>query len=70
MCCIDARGAGIGNARYGKFENFVKQHFPDLCAALDRLCPSERGSRVLYNQFRNGFAHLRAEGELCHRRGP
>lgn|ERR1700687_3170006 len=60
MCCIDALAAGTGNATYGKFEKFVKQHFPDLCSALDQLCPKEKGSRVLYNQFRNGFAHLRA----------
>ena len=59
MCCIDALAAGSGKATYGKFETFVKKHFADLCSALDHLCPGQRGSRILYDEFRNGFAHLR-----------
>jgi hypothetical protein len=59
MCCLDALAAGTGNATYGKFEKFVNRHFPDLCKALEVICPSRKGTRILYDEFRNGFAHLR-----------
>jgi hypothetical protein len=59
VCCLDALAAGPGEATYGKFEKFVKTHFPDFCSALESLRPGRSGSRILYDDFRNGFAHLR-----------
>jgi len=47
-------------AKKWKFENFVKKHFPGLCTALKSVCPPSReGSRILYEEFRNGFVHQR-----------
>jgi hypothetical protein len=59
MCCIDALSAGTGKATYGKFMVFVESHFGELCADLEALCHGKKGSRILYENFRNGFAHLR-----------
>jgi len=60
VCCLDALAAGSGEATRGKFENFVTQHLPDLCAALETAClGKKKGAAVLYDGFRNGFAHLR-----------
>src|SRR5437016_8451910 len=58
MCCLDALSAGSGDADRGKFERFIKKHFPDLCSLLDSVWPG-RGANVLYDKFRNGFAHNR-----------
>src|SRR5947209_17261889 len=60
MCCIDALAAGSGEAAKPKFERFVTKHFPDLCIELESVSPGRRkGGRILYEEFRNGFAHLR-----------
>lgn len=59
MCCLDALAAGSGRATKGKFEKFVDKHFPDLCMALEAVCPGRKGGYILYDEFRNGFAHLR-----------
>ena len=59
LCCIDALAAGPGDANPKKFRAFVKIHFPTLCAELDGTVPGKSGAEVLYNKFRNGFAHLR-----------
>ncbi len=59
LCCIDTLAAGNGDADRGKFKVFCQTHFPDLCAALDGTVPGKTGSDVLYDKFRNGFAHLR-----------
>jgi hypothetical protein len=60
VCCLDALAAGPGEATRGKFESFVTQHLPDLCAALEAAClGSKSGAAILYDNFRNGFAHLR-----------
>ena len=60
MCCVDALAAGSGKATRGKFESFVEKHFHGLCTALESVCPGRKGGRILYDEFRNGFAHLRA----------
>jgi hypothetical protein len=59
MCCLDALAADSGDADPGKFERFMEKHFPDLCSLLDSVWPGRKGSRVLYDKFRNGFAHKR-----------
>ena len=59
LCCIDALAAGPGDANQRKFGAFVKKHFPTLCAELDGTVPGKSGAEVLYDKFRNGFAHLR-----------
>ncbi len=59
MCCLDALAAGSGEATRGKFTEFVKRHFPDLCRSLGAACPGKIGSELLYDSFRNGFTHLR-----------
>ena len=59
MCCLDALAADPGDAGRGKFGRFMKKHFPDLCTALDSVCPGRKGADVLYDKFRNGFAHNR-----------
>jgi hypothetical protein len=59
MCCLDALAAGSGEARPSKFERYMKKHFPDLCTRLDSVRPGRRGANVLYDKFRNGFAHNR-----------
>jgi len=59
LCCIDALAAGPGNADRSKFGAFVKKHFPTLCAELHGAVPGKSGAEVLYDKFRNGFAHLR-----------
>ncbi len=59
LCCLDALAAGTGKATPGKFKSFVTQHFSNLCVALEAVCPGEKGAAVLYDRFRNGFAHLR-----------
>jgi hypothetical protein len=65
VLCLDALAAGSGKAERPKFESFVSQHFPDLCEALESAAlqaPSPRrdkGARLLYEGFRNGFAHSR-----------
>jgi hypothetical protein len=60
MCCLDALAAGPGDAEPGKFERFMNKHFPDLCSLLDPVWPGRKGARLLYDKFRNGFAHNRA----------
>ena len=59
MCCLDALAAGAGKATRGKFESFVEKHFYGLCTALESVCPGRKGGAILYDEFRNGFAHLR-----------
>jgi len=59
LCCIDALAAGPDDADRNKFGAFVKKHFPTLCAELDGAVPGKSGAEVLYDKFRNGFAHLR-----------
>lgn len=59
LCCLDALAAGSGKATRGKFKCFVMQYLPDLCAALETVCPGKKGAEVLYDDYRNGFAHLR-----------
>jgi hypothetical protein len=60
MCCLDALAAGSGAPGKGKFEGFVTKHFPGLCTDLESASPGRRnGSKILYEEFRNGFAHLR-----------
>lgn len=59
LCCIDALAAGSGHAHPNKFRAFVKKHFPTLCAELDGAVPGKSGADVLYDKFRNGFAHIR-----------
>jgi hypothetical protein len=60
VCCLDALAAGTGKATRGRFESFVGKHFPGLCAALQAACPGRKGAAILYDEFRNGFAHLRS----------
>jgi hypothetical protein len=59
FCCIDALAAGTGKATRGKFEAYVGQNFPDLCRELEAACAEGNGAGILYDHFRNGFAHLR-----------
>lgn len=59
LSCIDALAAGQGQATRGKFVALVEREFPDLCRALDPTVRSRSGAAVLYEQFRNGYAHLR-----------
>lgn len=59
MCCLDALAAGSGKATRGKFEAYIKRHFPGLSEAVERASPGRGGATVLYEAFRNGFAHLR-----------
>src|SRR5262245_39208422 len=59
VCCLDALGAVSGEATRGKFASFVTQHFPQLCEAFEKCCPGKTGAATLYENFRNGFAHLR-----------
>ena len=59
MCCIDALAAGSGDSSRGKFQAFVSQHFPELIVALKTAGTGGNGAAILYNSFRNGFAHLR-----------
>jgi hypothetical protein len=59
MCCLDALAAGPGKATRGKFEAFVLKHFSDLCHALSTAYPGGKGEAILYDNYRNGFAHLR-----------
>jgi len=58
LCCIDALAASKGNATSGKFGAFVRKHFPELCADLDGTVRGKSGEMILYDFFRNGFAHL------------
>ena len=59
MCCLDALAADPGDAGRGKFGSFMERHFPELCTLLDSVCPGRKGTDVLYDKFRNGFAHNR-----------
>ena len=59
LCCIDAIAANGGVAGRGKFSRFVEEHFPDLCTGLQGAVPGKSGADVLWDKFRNGFAHLR-----------
>jgi hypothetical protein len=60
VCCLDALAAGSGRASRGKFETFVEKHFPGLCHALTAVFPGKKkGVEVLYENYRNGFAHMR-----------
>jgi len=59
MCCLDAIAAGTGNAESRKFAALVSKHFPTLCDELNVVLPSKPGADLLYDKFRNGFAHLR-----------
>ena len=59
MCCLDALAAESGKATRGKFEAFVSKHFHDLCRELSAACPGKKGEALLYDNYRNGFAHLR-----------
>jgi hypothetical protein len=59
MCCLDALAAGPSRADSRTFEIYVEKHFPDLCALLNSVWSGRRGANVLYDKFRNGFAHNR-----------
>lgn len=59
MCCIDALAAKSGNATRGKFEAYARQNFSDLCHELETASGNSNGAGLLYDNFRNGFAHLR-----------
>jgi len=62
MCCLDALAAdsdGSGKSENKKFERFMKKHFHELCALLDPVSQNRGGARILYDNFRNGFAHNR-----------
>lgn len=59
MCCLDALAAESGKATRGKFEAFVLKHFHGLCRELSAACPDKKGEALLYDNYRNGFAHLR-----------
>jgi hypothetical protein len=61
FCCIDAIAAGAGDAARSKFSNFVKKYFPTLCTELEGTVPGKSGADILYDKYRNGFAHLRAQ---------
>ncbi|MBM3728536.1 MAG: hypothetical protein FJW40_24315 [Acidobacteria bacterium] len=61
FCCLDALAAGRGKATSGKFKNFVSHHFPVLVDDIENACDRRgSGAAILYDAFRNGFAHLRA----------
>jgi hypothetical protein len=60
VCCLDALAAGSGEAKKSKFDAYVTKYLPDLEKCLRRLSPGKSGGITLYEQFRNGFAHLRA----------
>jgi|SRR5882724_4630884 len=45
MCCVDALAADSGDADRGKFERFMKKHFPDLCTLLDPKKRAQVGKR-------------------------
>jgi len=59
LSCLDALSAGQGKATAGKFATFVQRHFPDLCFGLDGRVRGKSGAQVLYDKYRNGFAHVR-----------
>lgn len=59
LCCIDALAAGPDDANPSKFAAFANKHFPTLCAELDGVVRGKSGAEVLYDKYRNGFAHLR-----------
>lgn len=59
LSCLDALAAGPGEASARTFAKFVRHHFPELCADLDGTVKGKSGANVLYDRFRNGFAHLR-----------
>ena len=59
-CSIDALAADTGGATRGLFEAYVNEHFPDLCRQLATACGTRNGAKILYDNFRNGFAHLRS----------
>jgi len=59
LCCIDAIAAGAGDASPSKFKRFVERHLGALCTELTGSVRGKSGSDVLYDKFRNGFAHLR-----------
>jgi hypothetical protein len=60
VCCLDAIAAGPGAATRGKFAEFVTRNSPDLVTEIEGVCPGKKGAAVLYDGYRNGFAHLRA----------
>jgi hypothetical protein len=55
---MDALAAGGGDTSSGKFGVFARRHFHELCEGLDDAVLGKSGEMVLYNIFRNGFAHL------------
>jgi hypothetical protein len=59
VCCLDALAAGSGEATRGKFKAFVSRYFPGLVTDIENACPGREGAAILYDAFRNGFAHLR-----------
>jgi hypothetical protein len=59
MCCIDALAAETGWANREKFKAYVDQNFAGLCRELEVACANPDGAGILYENFRNGFAHLR-----------
>jgi hypothetical protein len=59
FCCLDALAAGSGKASSGKFATFVSKHFPDLIVDIEQACHGKKGTAILYDSFRSGFAHLR-----------
>jgi hypothetical protein len=65
VCCLDALAAEKADASKPRFSRFVVHHFPGLIAEIERVCPGKPGATLLYEQFRNGFAHLRAPKSCC-----
>lgn len=65
VCCLDAIAAGGGRATKEKFSKFVVGHFPGLIADIEQARPGKKGAAVLYEEFRNGFTHLRGPKSSC-----
>jgi hypothetical protein len=65
VCCLDAIAASGGHASKATFSKFVVGHFPGLVKDIERARPGKTGADVLYEEFRNGFAHLRGPKPSC-----
>lgn len=63
LCFLDALAAKGGKNTRGKFEKYVNSKFPDLCSELRASTHGSKGKSgalIIYEQYRNGLAHLRA----------
>jgi len=58
-CFIDALAAKKGEATKPKFRKFMEHHFRPLCDELHAVARNKPGALTFYEQYRNGFAHLR-----------